>query len=64
MASGHEPSDELTHELQEMVKRAKGSQQAPKSIDYVDSLPLTAVGKLDKKSVRARYWETAGRAVN
>jgi fatty-acyl-CoA synthase len=61
---GHAPSDELTHELQAMVKRAKGSQQAPKSVDYVDSLPLTAVGKLDKKAMRARYWDIADRAVS
>ena len=47
-----------------MVKRAKGSQQSPKSIDYVDSLPLTPVGKLDKKAMRARYWDADGRAVD
>ena len=39
---GREPSDELTRELQQLVKDAKGSQQSPKSIDYVDALPLTA----------------------
>ena len=61
---GHEPSDELTHELQQRVKDAKGSQQAPKSIDYVDALPVTPVGKPDKKAVRARYWEGATRAVS
>ncbi len=59
-----EPSDALTHELQQLVKDAKGSQQAPKSIDYVDTLPLTPVGKLDKKSVRARYWDNTTRAVS
>jgi fatty-acyl-CoA synthase len=64
LAPGVEPSDELTHELQQLVKAAKGSQQAPKSIDYVDSLPLTPVGKLDKKAVRARYWDGAARAVS
>ena len=61
---GAEPSDALTQELQQLVKDAKGSQQAPKSIDYVDTLPLTPVGKLDKKTVRARYWESAARAVS
>jgi fatty-acyl-CoA synthase len=61
---GRPPSDDLTHELQDMVKRAKGSQQSPKSIDYVDTLPLTPVGKLDKKAMRARYWDTTARAVN
>lgn len=59
-----EPSDALTHELQQLVKDAKGSQQAPKTVDYVDTLPLTPVGKLDKKAVRARYWDAADRAVS
>jgi fatty-acyl-CoA synthase len=58
------PSDELTRELQQLVKDAKGSQQSPKSIDYVDALPLTAVGKPDKKAVRATYWNTVDRAVS
>jgi fatty-acyl-CoA synthase len=60
---GETPSEDLTRELQAMVKQAKGSQPSPKSIDYVDTLPITAVGKLDKKAVRARYWDDAGRAV-
>ena len=46
------------------MKDAKGSQQAPKTIDYVDTLPLTPVGKLDKKAVRSRYWDADGRAVS
>jgi fatty-acyl-CoA synthase len=61
---GTKPSDELTRELQQLVKDAKGSQQSPKSIDYVDSLPLTPVGKPDKKAVRATYWADSGRAVS
>lgn len=58
------PSEELTAELQQMVRTAKGPHQAPKSIDYVDTLPLTPVGKPDKKAVRARYWEGASRTVS
>lgn len=61
---GHAPSDTLTGELQQLVKDAKGAQQAPKSIDYVDALPLTPVGKPDKKAVRARYWSGSDRAVS
>ena len=64
LEQGTEPSDALTDELQQMVKDAKGSQQAPKTVDYVDSLPLTPVGKPDKKAVRARYWNNAERAVS
>lgn len=61
---GHEPSDELTAELQQLVKAEKGSQQSPKTIDYVDELPLTPVGKPDKKAVRARFWTDTDRAVS
>ena len=61
---GHEPSDALTKELQQLVKDAKGSQQSPKSIDYIDAIPLTAVGKPDKKIVRTRYWNDGDRAVS
>jgi fatty-acyl-CoA synthase len=58
-----EGSDALTAELTELVKAAKGSIQAPKSIDYVAAIPLTAVGKPDKKAVRARYWGDKDRSV-
>lgn len=64
LADGRDPSDELTVELTALVKDAKGSQQAPKSIDYVESLPLTPVGKPDKKAMRAHYWEPTDRAVS
>ena len=50
-------------ELVERVRAAKGSVHAPKSIDFVDALPLTPLGKLDKKALRSRYWESADRAV-
>jgi len=46
------------------VKDAKGPQQSPKSIDYVDALPLTALGKPDKKAVRSTYWNDVDRAVS
>jgi fatty-acyl-CoA synthase len=61
---GHEASEALTRELQQLVKEVKGSQQSPKSVDYVETLPLTPVGKLDKKAVRARYWSGADRGVS
>ena len=60
---GQEGSDALSKELAEMVKEAKGSVQAPKSVDYVDGIPMTPVGKPDKKAVRAQYWEGSDRGV-
>ena len=54
--SGCSPSPEA---LMQLVKDRKGGPHAPKQIEIVDSLPLTAVGKVDKKVLRAKYW--AGR---
>jgi fatty-acyl-CoA synthase len=62
------PSDEesvskMTAEIQVAVKERKGSVQSPKQVVVVESVPVTALGKPDKKSVRAQFWEGAGRAV-
>jgi fatty-acyl-CoA synthase len=62
------PTDEesvskMTAEIQAAVKDRKGSVQSPKQVIVVDSVPVTALGKPDKKSVRAQFWEGAGRAV-
>ena len=45
------------------VKALKGAQQAPKRIEFVDALPLTAVGKVDKKALRAKFWAGQQRMV-
>ena len=60
---GAEGSDSLVAELVEMVKEAKGSVQAPKSVDFADAIPVTAVGKPDKKTLRATYWKDSDRAI-
>jgi len=54
---------ELVQQLQALVKQAKGSVQAPKSVDFVDAIPTTPVGKPDKKALRARYWQGSERGV-
>jgi fatty-acyl-CoA synthase len=60
---GFEASDEIAGAMQALVKDAKGSVQSPKTIDFVDAIPLTPVGKPDKKAVRAQYWEGSDRGV-
>ena len=52
----------MTAEIQEMVKERKGSVQSPKQVIVADSLPLTGLGKPDKKALRAQFW-TGDRAV-
>jgi fatty-acyl-CoA synthase len=55
--------DAMTAEIQSAVKERKGSVQSPKRVVVVDSLPVTGLGKPDKKAVRAQFWEGASRAV-
>ncbi len=49
--------------LTQQVQQAKGAQHAPKRVEVVDALPLTALGKVDKKALRAPYWAGAERGV-
>ena len=62
LREGHELTDEVVAEIQQMVKERKGSVQVPKEIIATDALPLTGLGKPDKKALRAQYW-TGERAV-
>ena len=41
-----------------------GAMKAPKSVELWDAIPKTAVGKTDKKAIRAKYWADAARGVN
>jgi fatty-acyl-CoA synthase len=59
------PDAQVTEaELVTLVKERKGSVSAPKSVDFVDAIPLSPLGKTDKKALRARYWDSTGRMVN
>ena len=49
---GFEPCEDA---LKALVREKKGAVQAPKTVIFIDALPLTSVGKPDKKALRARY---------
>jgi len=51
-------------ELVALVRERKGAVYTPKTVDFVEDIPLTGVGKPDKKALRAAYWPAAGRQVN
>ncbi len=51
-------------ELMALVRTRKGAVYTPKAIDFVDALPMTGLGKLDKKAIRASFWQGQGRAVH
>ena len=50
-------------ELINLVKAAKGSAHAPKQIQFVKELPMTGVGKVDKKVLKASFWAGRDRMV-
>jgi fatty-acyl-CoA synthase len=51
-------------ELIALVRERKGAVYAPKAIDFVASLPVTGLGKLDKKAIRAPFWQGQQRGVS
>ncbi|MCY1381703.1 2-succinylbenzoate--CoA ligase [compost metagenome] len=51
-------------ELIELVKERLGRFKAPKSVTFVDALPVSAVGKVLRRQVRERYWKDQSRRVS
>jgi len=50
-------------ELIALCKDKLGSVKAPKSIDFVQALPRSPVGKVLKKDLRAQYWDSHERRI-
>jgi len=48
-------TDEVISEIQALVKERKGSVHVPKRVVTADSIPMTALGKPDKKALRAAF---------
>ena len=51
-------------ELIALCKEKLGSLKAPKSVDFVESLPRSTVGKVLKKDLRQNYWQSAARKID
>ena len=51
-------------ELIEYTRERIASYKKPRSIDFVDSLPRLFNGKIDKKALRAPYWQGRDRQVS
>ena len=50
-------------ELLEYCKDNLTAYKRPKRIEFYDSIPRTAYGKMDKKTVRQKYWEGQERMI-
>src|SRR3954452_9948464 len=53
LRDGHEPSDDLVHELQEHVKAETAPYKYPRIVEFADALPKTASGKIKRAELRA-----------
>jgi acyl-CoA synthetase (AMP-forming)/AMP-acid ligase II len=49
--------------LMALVKRELGSVSAPKTVAFAAELPVNPAGKVDKKSLRAPFWQGRSRQV-
>jgi acetyl-CoA synthetase len=47
-------TDELAQELTDFVKQAVGGHQAPRALEFVDNLPKTETGKIQRFALRER----------
>jgi len=53
-------ADEGAAELMAHVKERRGAPWSPKTVEFVAAIPVTGLGKVDRKALRAPYW--AGQA--
>jgi acyl-CoA synthetase (AMP-forming)/AMP-acid ligase II len=59
------PGERLTED--EVVRHCKaklGGVKSPKSVEFCKEIPKTPAGKIDRKALRASYWEHAERQVH
>ena len=57
LAPGHAPSKALEQSLREYVKKHLAPYQQPREIEFVDELPMTTTGKVQRKVLREREAE-------
>ena len=63
LADGSEPSDALSEELVAYCREHLAGYKAPRSVDYIDAIPRTATGKIQKRPLRDPYWEGLDRRI-
>ncbi len=60
---GVEPDDALRETLVAHCREHLAGYKRPRSIDFVDELPRTGTGKIQKAKVRAPYWDGVDRSI-
>ena len=58
-----EAADGLRSTLAEVCREQLAGYKCPKSFDFVDELPRTGTGKIQKRKLRDPYWKTSERRI-
>jgi acetyl-CoA synthetase len=54
LAPGHTASDGLVEALQQHVRRHLAPYEVPRFVEFIDALPMTTTGKVQRKVLRER----------
>jgi CoA:oxalate CoA-transferase len=57
LAPGHAPSPELAQEIQQSVRRRLSAHEYPREVEFIDTLPMTTTGKVQRRVLRLRELE-------
>ncbi len=60
---GIEANDELRKTLADFCRENLAGYKCPRSFDFVDELPRTGTGKVQKRKLREPYWEGVERSI-
>src|SRR3546814_3967214 len=55
LAEGAAPSEALKTEIQEHVRRRLAAHEYPRIVEFLDTLPMTATGKIMRRVLRGRH---------
>ncbi|MET0183403.1 MAG: AMP-binding protein [Caulobacterales bacterium] len=54
---GYPPSEETARSIIDFARGKLGGYKIPRSVDFAEELPRNAAGKIERRKVRAPYWE-------
>ncbi|MEN9804198.1 MAG: hypothetical protein RIS41_1045 [Actinomycetota bacterium] len=63
LVEGRTASDELAGELIAHCRQLLAGYKSPRSVDFIDTIPRTGTGKIQKAPLRAPYWEGRQRRI-
>lgn len=60
LTAGHAASTQLTDELRQLVRSTLAPYETPKEVEFIDALPMTTTGKVQRRLLRLRELQRTG----